>query len=224
MKVQKRGFFNFVFAFMPGASEMYMGFMKMGISLMACFMGAIGIIGFLGLSDLFMLIPVVLWFYSFFHARNIATCRPEIFAGLQDDYFWNEIIDGKKIIIKSESARKIGAWALIIAGVSIIWNMVIRNVMDGLTALAEITGMNYMYDTVADFIYSLPRLLVAVIIIIVGVKLIRGKKKTLYIEEQNPGYMTTAPSTQSTANTVAASTPAPFKAADNTREEGEKNA
>ena len=185
MKAQKRGFFNFIFSFLPGAAEMYMGFMKMGASLMLGFFGMIGIIGFLGLSDAFMMIPIVLYFYSFFHARNIATCRPEVFAGLQDDYFWNELLDGKEINIKSETAKKIGAWVLIIAGVSMLWNLITDPIMDGLRAFADLTGMQFIYDAVDGFIYSLPRLVVAIVIIAVGVKLIRGKKKNLYIDEKS---------------------------------------
>lgn len=218
MKAQKRGFFNFIFSFLPGAAEMYMGFMKMGASLMLGFFGMIGIIGFLGLSDAFMMIPIVLYFYSFFHARNIATCRPEVFAGLQDDYFWNELLDGKEINIKSETAKKIGAWALIIAGVSMLWNLITDPIMDGLRAFADLTGMQFIYDAVDGFIYSLPRLVVAIVIIAVGVKLIRGKKKNLYIDEKSSYDMASNVNTQMSSDfkhDTVRMTPAP--ANDNNR-------
>ncbi|SDB66823.1 hypothetical protein [Butyrivibrio sp. INlla16] len=182
MRAQKRGFFNFIFAFVPGAAEMYMGFMKMGISLMGAFFGLMGLIAFLGLSDAFMMIPIVLWFYSFFHARNMATCRIDIFAGLQDDYFWNELFDGKGINLKSETAKKVSAWVLIIAGVSIIWNIVVEPILGGVEALANMTGLNFIYDAVAGCVYSLPRLIIAVVIIVLGLRLIRGKKNTLYVD------------------------------------------
>ncbi|WP_022762961.1 MULTISPECIES: hypothetical protein [unclassified Butyrivibrio] len=182
MRAQKRGFFNFIFAFVPGAAEMYMGFMKMGISLMGAFFGLMGLIAFLGLSDAFMMIPIVLWFYSFFHARNMATCRIDVFAGLQDDYFWNEFFDGKGINLKSETAKKISAWVLIIAGVSIIWNIVVEPILSGVEALANMTGLNFIYDAVAGCVYSLPRLIIAVVIIVLGLRLIRGKKNTLYVD------------------------------------------
>ncbi|SEM15607.1 hypothetical protein SAMN04487770_12736 [Butyrivibrio sp. ob235] len=182
MRAQKRGFFNFIFAFVPGAAEMYMGFMKMGISLMGAFFGLMGLIAFLGLSDAFMMIPIVLWFYSFFHARNMATCRIDVFAGLQDDYFWNEFFDGKGINLKSETAKKISAWVLIIAGVSIIWNIVVEPILSGVEALADMTGLNFIYDAVAGCVYSLPRLIIAVVIIVLGLRLIRGKKNTLYVD------------------------------------------
>ena len=46
MKQQKKGkFLTFMFSFIPGAAEMYMGFMKMGVSLMALFFLCVAIFG-----------------------------------------------------------------------------------------------------------------------------------------------------------------------------------
>lgn len=39
MRKRKNGFWTFVFSFIPGCAEMYMGFMKMGLSLMVAFFG-----------------------------------------------------------------------------------------------------------------------------------------------------------------------------------------
>ena len=36
---RKNSFFTFLFSFVPGAGEMYMGFMKQGLSLMTLFLG-----------------------------------------------------------------------------------------------------------------------------------------------------------------------------------------
>ena len=52
MKQQRRnGFFTFIFSFMPGAAEMYMGFLKQGVSIMAIFLLGIAIPNFIGLYD-----------------------------------------------------------------------------------------------------------------------------------------------------------------------------
>ena len=176
---QRRGFFNFLCAFMPGASEMYMGFMKMGASMMLTFMGGIMAIGFLGLSDAFVAIPAVMWFYGFFHARNLTTCHPNVFMTIKDDYFWNDFIDGKKINIKSESARKVIAWALIIIGVSALWSIG-RNSVEWLVGAIAPGRAGFVYD-VLD---SIPRILIALIIIFVGFNLISGKKKELFITDK----------------------------------------
>ncbi|WP_051656687.1 hypothetical protein [Butyrivibrio sp. AE3004] len=229
MRTQKRGFFNFLFAFMPGAAEMYMGFMKMGISLMAAFLGTIGIIGLLELSDLFMMIPIVLWFYSFFHARNIATCRLEVFVGIRDDYFWNELMDGRGIDLKSEKAKKIGACMLIFAGVVMLWNMISRPIADALNYLANYTGW-FVYEAIKNMLYALPRVLFAVAIIFIGIKLINGKKKTLYTSDETYGsdysgsdtnVLTTGTIVNNTDNISA---PATFETPTPEDEKSEKNA
>lgn len=178
--VQKRGFFNFCCAFIPGASEMYMGFMKMGFSLMLTFFLGISAIGFLELSDMFMLLPMVMWFYAFFHARNLTSCRPEIFATIQDDYFWNDFLDGKRIDIRSETSRKVIAWVLIIIGVATIWNIITRpisSMFDWMIESRFAPYVGWIYDAFA----SLPRLVISCVIILVGVRLITGKKKQLFL-------------------------------------------
>ena len=176
---QRRGFFNFLCAFMPGASEMYMGFMKMGASLMLTFMLGIMAIGFLELSDAFVAIPAVLWFYGFFHARNLTTCHPEVFMRIRDDYFWNDFIDGRKINIRSESARKVIAWVLIILGVSTLWNIG----KGSFVWLVETFAPGHV-DMIYNILDSLPKMLVAVIIIFAGLTMISGKKKELFITDK----------------------------------------
>ena len=70
MEYKKRnGFFVFCFSFIPGAVEMYMGFMKNGVSLMVTFMVfCVGLmLDFSLLSGLAAGLAVVTWFYAFFH-------------------------------------------------------------------------------------------------------------------------------------------------------------
>lgn len=197
--VQKRGFFNFCCAFIPGASEMYMGFMKMGCSLMLAFFLGISAIGFLELSDMFMLLPMVMWFYSFFHARNLTTCRPEVFMGLQDDYFWNDFLDGKRIDIKSETTRKVIAWALIIIGTVTIWNIISRPFQDMFDWMIESRFAPYIGWIYGAF-ESLPRLLVSIVILFVGVRMITGKKKQLFLTDN--GYDIVTNSNAASSNNV----------------------
>ena len=73
---QKRGkVTTFLCSLIPGAAEMYMGFMKKGISLMAVFILCFVVPSVLRVSDVFILFAVLVWFYSFFHARNLAACK-----------------------------------------------------------------------------------------------------------------------------------------------------
>ena len=97
---QRRGkIFTFLCSLIPGAAEMHMGFMKKGISLMAVFILCFVIPSVLRVSDVFILFAVLVWFYSFFHARNLATCSEEEFETQVDEYIWIPFLEGRQIKI-----------------------------------------------------------------------------------------------------------------------------
>ena len=64
----KNGFLTFCCAFIPGAGQMYQGYMKRGLSLIltACLIGMVS-----SLLDPVMLLLVVVWMYSFFDTFNL---------------------------------------------------------------------------------------------------------------------------------------------------------
>ena len=88
MKNKKSGFWNFILSWIPGCSEMYMGFMKMGLSLMAVFWGIILASIVLNLGPL-MFLAMIAWFYSFFHARNMYHMDDELFRVTEDRYLFD---------------------------------------------------------------------------------------------------------------------------------------
>lgn len=59
MQRKKSKFLTFLFSLIPGAGEMYMGFMKMGVSLMAEFFAVLWLASVSGVSEL-LLVDVVL--------------------------------------------------------------------------------------------------------------------------------------------------------------------
>ena len=98
MKTKKKNrFLTFCFSLMPGAAEMYMGFMRTGTELMLFFLGMIMIPSFLGLEGLSIL-AVVIWAYGFFHANHLASLSDEEFVQVEDnDIFGMELFQkGKK--------------------------------------------------------------------------------------------------------------------------------
>ena len=101
MRQKKNGFFRFVFSFMPGAAEMYMGFMKNGVSLMALFLISLMIPLVLRLSDVFSFVAILIWFYSLFHAWNLSSCPIEQFQALPDEYVWTSFMEGKPLRAES---------------------------------------------------------------------------------------------------------------------------
>lgn len=85
MTRKKGKLMTFLWSLIPGAGEMYLGFFKTGVSLMAAFVILLSLSGFLQLNVLSLLAPVV-WFYSFFHANNINALPDDEFYALEDDY------------------------------------------------------------------------------------------------------------------------------------------
>ena len=80
MKTKKKNrFFTFIFSCMPGAGEMYMGFMNRGVSMMLLFVLTIVISVWLEQAVL-MAICIVEWCFSFFYVNNIASRNDEEFS------------------------------------------------------------------------------------------------------------------------------------------------
>ena len=85
MTRKKNKLLTFLWSLIPGAGEMYLGFFKMGTSLMALFLLLLSFSGFLNFYVLSLLSPVV-WFYSFFHTNNLNSLPDEEFYALEDSY------------------------------------------------------------------------------------------------------------------------------------------
>lgn len=169
---QKRGKFKtLICSLIPGAAEMYMGFMKKGISLMAIFILCFVVPSILRVSDVFILFAVLVWFYSFFHARNLAACSEEEFQTLTDEYVWASFIEKKKIEITNPTLRKWGAIGLIVYGVTQFWHIISRWLYYFIP--------DSMWETASLFVDEVPQILVSVVFIVVGLKLIAGKKEEL---------------------------------------------
>ena len=163
MTKKRNGFLRFCCSLLPGAGEMYMGFMKMGLSLMSMFFGIIVAASIFELGPLAVL-AVIAWFYSFFHVHNLAGLSDEEFYAVEDDY-----------LSFVKRYRTIIAVVLILLGIMLIWNSfywMIANLIPDETVwvLQEIS-------------YRLPRLLAGIAIIAAGIYLVHGKKKSLEEEE-----------------------------------------
>lgn len=176
MKTKKKNrFLTFCFSLMPGAAEMYMGFMRTGTELMLFFLGMIMIPSFLGLEGLSIL-AVVIWAYGFFHANHLASLSDEEFVQVEDnDILGMELFQkGKK---KLQGNSRGIAVLLIVLGIWLLWGTGV-DMLWAYRVLPE-----YIYEllfTISDYV---PRLAASVLIIVLGVHMIRGKKKELYSEE-----------------------------------------
>ncbi len=177
MTKKKNGFLTFIFSLLPGAGEMYMGFFKQGISIMSAFFMLIFVSSWLNLGPLMFTLPV-LWFYSFFHVHNLASLRDEEFYSIEDKYLFN--YDDSKIqeLLGRNKGRKILAIVLILFGVSAIFDIVMQ-VLESILNIMNI-DMGWYYS----ISYNMPQFVFGLAIILLGIHLIRGKKKELYESEE----------------------------------------
>lgn len=168
---KKNKFFTFIFSFVPGAGQMYMGFMKRGLSLMSYFILIISISVWLNIGPL-MLIALIIWFYSFFDTQNLSSTPDDEFYSLEDQYLiFPEILEGISYKKLQKKYRNILAVSLIIIGFTILWN----NFYSILSSILP----EYLRHVLYNIGYYLPQVIIGVAIMYFGIHLIKGKKHEL---------------------------------------------
>ena len=161
----------FLFSLIPGAAHMYIGLIKRGLVIMLAFVAGAGLAMMTDVPALLLLLPV-LWFYSFFDAWNKYHLPEDKLAKVQDDFLFflngmpqNMRSDPRFKKVASASVLKIGGIAAVIVGAYLLWDKIIVNVLSRL--LSE-TGAGIL----SEVSYRLPQIAVAVLLIVIGVKLI----------------------------------------------------
>lgn len=172
MKKQRGSFFTFLFSLIPGAGEMYLGFFKLGTSLMSLFIGSI-ICASMLFSPL-ILITIIVWFYSFFHTNNINHLSDEEFAKLEDDYLLH-IFDSDNLSDFIQKNKKLCSAVCILTGVLILYY--------AFTDTLLIIMPEFIRYELNKLFSLLPRALLGIGCILVGYYLIRGKKMELFRED-----------------------------------------
>jgi len=155
---------------MPGAGEMYLGFMKRGVSTMLVFLGWLTFCGMTGFDVGVILAPVI-WFYSFFTVHNLVSLPDEEFYQQEDDYI---LIHMDRIVGIDQWERgkvKFLAAALIIIGIFTAAQQIWQMLWDILP--------DWLQSEVGVVYYGLPKVVISLLLIALGIYLIRGKKKQL---------------------------------------------
>lgn len=175
MTRKKSKFLTFCCSLVPGAGEMYLGFLKQGVSIMGLFL-LIYILGGIIFPPAVTFCSVI-WFYSFFHTHNLNSLPDDEFYAIEDGYIlhFRQIVKGRDVLLNQH--RRLFAVVLILLGASMIWN----NINDFLSMfvydLLELPSE--LQDMFHWFTNSLPRTVVSLAIIASGFYLIRDKKKEL---------------------------------------------
>ena len=158
---------------------MYMGFMKMGISLMSLFV----LVLFLAFSfnmPALLLIDVVVWFYGFFHVHNLKAMDDEVFYTLEDHFLFQTSDINLEMKLFSEGLlkryQKVIGVGLVIWGGSILW----KNIWNQIAYLF----WDEIQSAVHGLTYRMPQMVLAGVIVWAGIVMIRGKKQELYDEPE----------------------------------------
>jgi len=177
MTRKKSSFLTFIFSLLPGAGQMYMGFMKRGLSLMAGFFLIIFVSTWLNIGPILLILPLI-WFYAFFDTHNLRAMPDEEFYAIEDKYLFLSDIPKEELKIIQSKYRNIIAFALIVLGFTVLWN--------NLFEVFQRFIPYYIRNLLHSFGYRLPQMVIGAAIILLGIYLIRGKKVELDQEERKP--------------------------------------
>lgn len=165
--MRKSKFLTFCFALMPGAGQMYQGFLIRGTSIMLTFFAVIAFAVFVNMAELTIILPVI-WFYSFFDCMNkssytvdeLSMIEDKMILGLKldDTEFYKKLVHQKNALL---------GWILMLLGVLILYNTIIRTFM---------WKLERYLPGISEAASKLPVLVLAIIIIMIGIRLIAGPK------------------------------------------------
>ncbi len=168
--MKKNGFLTFLFAFVPGAGQMYQGYMKRGLSLILICCAIWMVATLISPVALFIL---VVWMYSFFDTFNL---RAQIAEGTasEDDYLVHFDPRDKRLAQMMLDSHKLVGWALIAFGILIAYENILMKALDDLMwRWGQNNAFFRAFYLVMD---QLPQVVVCVVLIICGVWLVKGPK------------------------------------------------
>lgn len=170
--MRKSKLLTFLFAFIPGCGEMYLGMMRKGVFLMVLFWGVNALSLFFQMGVLLCLQPVI-WFYSFFETFNIRYLAPEVIR--ENDLLFFQKLTGS--FSAGELPQLLGRRHLW-AGAALIlfggWVLFRNFLIPALEALFPTLSESWYFQY---FLNQIPSAAVAVAVVLLGVHLVRGKRK-----------------------------------------------
>ncbi len=174
--MKRNDFLTFLFSLIPGAGQMYQGYMKRGLSLILLFVLPI-MIGS-SMIPVLMALAAVVYMYSFFDSLNLhaqlkgADGEKE---APEDNFLvhmdWLEGGDLKRL---TAGKHHLLGWGCVALGVAALYQSVLRPF---LSRLINMIPNEAIYNALNGFLYHVPNLVIALVFIYVGLWLIRGPKK-----------------------------------------------
>lgn len=176
--MMKNGILTFLFAFIPGAGQMYQGYMKRGVSLVVLFcLGTV--VGGTVLGGLGVGIGAVVYMYSFFDTFNLRA-QLSLNNAPPDDYLlhiFSQGQGGERILAQR---HKWLGWGLILLGALALYRGLLMEALWTVAQRSEVLRMVY------NALDRLPELCLYLALIGVGVWLVRGPRATRRPEPPEP--------------------------------------
>ena len=168
--MKKNGILTLLFACIPGAGQMYQGYMKRGLSLITLFFLCI-MAGML--LEPLVLTALIVWMYSFFDTFNL---RAQFIAGTApaDDYLVHFNTKDARLTLFFRDSHKLVGWALIALGAMVAYQNIIMRVLGDV--MWRWGQNNPFFRAVYLMLDELPEVVVCVALIVCGVWLVRGPK------------------------------------------------
>lgn len=174
--MKKNGFLTFIFACIPGAGQMYYGYMQHGLSLITMFIACF-IVG--AIINPLAALAIIVWMYSFFDTydlvRHLAAGDPK-----EDGLLLVGNFDDVKKLIPQHT--KLVGWGLIGFGVWALYDLLIGNWVYRI--LTNVLGYGYAWD----IINGIPNLVVGGLLVFAGFKLLNMHPAKKNSDDELPPY------------------------------------
>ena len=174
--MKKNGFLTFIFACIPGAGQMYYGYMQRGLSLITMFIACF-IVG--AIINPLAALAIIVWMYAFFDTydliRHLAAGDPK-----EDGLLLVDNVDDVKKLIPQHT--KLVGWGLIGFGVWALYDLLIGNWLYRL--FTNILGYGYAWD----IINGIPNLVVGGLLVFAGFKLLNMHPAKKNSDDELPPY------------------------------------
>lgn len=164
-------FLAVMFGFIPGAGHMYLGKMNRGVTLMAVFFAniALGVV----FTPAFFLLPLV-WFYAFFDCLNISGLPHKQLEEQPDELGFGSIdLKALKLKLPAGAGGRVLGWSLILVGGYMLYEMVAYRILEMLETFFYYADIWWLRSLIS----KIPQIVLSVVIILLGVRLLKGSKK-----------------------------------------------
>ena len=168
--MKKNGILTLLFAFIPGAGQMYQGYMKRGLSLVLM-AAAIGMAAMLIPPVAFALL--VVFMYSFFDTFNLRA-QIGLDAAPADDYLVHFDMRDRRLEQLMAERHKLLGWLLIACGGMMAYQNIIMNTLGDL--LWRWGKESPIFRALYLVMDQLPEVLVCVVLIVCGIWLVKGPR------------------------------------------------